>query len=364
MKIVKIGAARVILSARGEAHNYFGWPTVARLGDGRLAVVASGFREAHVCPFGKTVIAYSADEGAHYSAPVPAIDTVLDDRDGGICVLGEHSFLVTSFNNTVAFQRAHGGDAPARRAYLDTVSPEAEKAAYGASFAVTHDGGKHFSAPFHVPVTSPHGPCLLADGTVLFVGRVFDRADGLLHETEIEAWRIDPDTGAARLVGRVPDAVLAGETPLCCEPHAIALPDGRLLCHIRVQPGHGSDKEMLTLFQSASDDGGRTWSMPVPLLPPQGGAPAHLFLHSSGVLISAYGYRGTPAGVRVMCSADGGKTWQKDLVLFENDLGWDIGYPATAELADGTLHTVFYAHTEKGGPAEILAQDWRLVFDR
>ena len=84
MKIVKIGDPSVIMSNPHGKHRYFGWPTVARLQNGKIAVVASGFRMRHVCPFGKTVISYSEDEGNTYTSPAPVIDTVLDDRDGGI----------------------------------------------------------------------------------------------------------------------------------------------------------------------------------------------------------------------------------------------------------------------------------------
>ena len=70
-------------------HNYFGWPTAARLQNGTIAVVASGLRLRHICPFGKTVISYSNDEGQTYTLPAPVIDTVLDDRDGGIMPFGK-----------------------------------------------------------------------------------------------------------------------------------------------------------------------------------------------------------------------------------------------------------------------------------
>ena len=81
-------------------HAYFAWPTVARLQDGRLAMVASGFRRRHVCPFGKVVICYSEDEGKTWTRPTIVIDTPLDDRDAGILPFGENSVMITSFNNT------------------------------------------------------------------------------------------------------------------------------------------------------------------------------------------------------------------------------------------------------------------------
>ena len=90
MKITKIGATQIIMSNPQSKHNYFAWPTAARLKDGKIAVAASGFRLRHVCPFGKTVASYSVNDGESYTAPEPVIDTVLDDRDGGILAFGEN----------------------------------------------------------------------------------------------------------------------------------------------------------------------------------------------------------------------------------------------------------------------------------
>ena len=104
MKITLLGDPQIIMHNPNSPHNYFAWPTAAKLQNGKIAVVASGFRLRHVCPFGKTVISYSDDDGKTYSPPIPVIDTVLDDRDGGILPFGKSNVIVTSFNNTVAFQ--------------------------------------------------------------------------------------------------------------------------------------------------------------------------------------------------------------------------------------------------------------------
>ena len=103
MKIVRMGEPQTVMSNPESRHNYFGWPSIARLQNGKIAVVASGFRLRHICPFGKTVISYSEDDGETYTAPAPVIDTVLDDRDGGIVPFGEKGVIVTSFNNSVEF---------------------------------------------------------------------------------------------------------------------------------------------------------------------------------------------------------------------------------------------------------------------
>ena len=58
----------VICSMPTDEFGYFGWPSVARTEDGTLWAVASGFRFWHVCPWGRTVLFKSTDEGKTWSA--------------------------------------------------------------------------------------------------------------------------------------------------------------------------------------------------------------------------------------------------------------------------------------------------------
>ena len=124
MKTVNIGDVKIIMSNPHSKHNYFAWPTVTRLQNGKIAVVASGYRLRHVCPFGKMVISYSENEGETYTAPAPIIDTPLDDRDGGILAFGERDVIVTSFTNTVEFQRKRKSADAYNHSYLDKVTPK------------------------------------------------------------------------------------------------------------------------------------------------------------------------------------------------------------------------------------------------
>jgi len=357
MKIVELTKPAVIMANDGSKFNYFGWPSITRLKDGTLLAAASGFRRRHVCPFGKCVVIKSEDEGATWSAPTPVIDTVLDDRDAGLCAFGEKGVLLSSFNNTTAFQRARRDADETDISYLDSVSPEAEAEALGVLFRISFDGGEHWSKIYRSPVTSPHGPCPMNDGSLLWVGRPFSADDSAREWEQLQAHRLNAD-GSMELLGKIEPLYKDGQKLLSCEPHALQLPDGTLLCHFRVQEQTG-DKNLFTLFETRSCDGGKSWSVPVQLLPDHGGAPAHLLRHSSGVIVSTYGYRRAPFGIRVMLSAEG-REWQKDLVLWEGAENWDCGYPATAELADGSLYTVFYARIGAGQPARIYGMKWRI----
>lgn len=359
MKIELIGEPTVVMSNPHSLHNYFAWPSVTRLQNGRLAAVASGYRLRHVCPFGKTVIAYSENEGETYTAPAPVIDTPLDDRDGGILAFGESGVIVTSFNNTVEMQRNRREATPYSQAYLDTVPADAEARYLGSTFRISHDCGVTFGEIFKSPITSPHGPTELSDGSILWVGRTYDTAN---EPDEIRAYTLDPESGKMTLLGKIEHTLLADETYENCEPHAIQLPDGRIIVHIRVHTAPSGSKKpaALTLYQSESDDGGRTWTKPHALLGRTGGAPPHLLLHSSGALLCTYASRAEPYSILAMISRDGARTWEVDHVLHVNGVNHDLGYPATVELRDGSLLTVFYAHPTQDAPAVILQQKWKL----
>ena len=369
MTTITVSGIRTICSNPDSLFRYFGWPSVTRLPDGGLAMVASGFRLGHICPFGKGIICYSRDEGESWTLPAVLFDTPLDDRDCGIAELGGGKVLVTSFNNSVQAQRNWNGRpgdprSPALRAlsesYLAAVEEAggAEEKYLGSTCRLSRDGGVTFGPVFRVPVSSPHGPCATKDGSVLYVGRYHSSDDS--HEpgrATIACYRLsseNPEEEAPEKLGSVP--VISPDL-LMCEPHAAELPDGRLLVHIRVQGTH-EGRSFFTVYQSESADGGHSFSAPVPLLPEQGGSPPHLLLHSSGILISSYGHRQPPYGVRVMLSRNLGRTWETGLPLYGDGRSADLGYPCTVELRDHSLLTVYYENL--GRESVIRAIHWKL----
>lgn len=178
MKIKKVNLPTVVMNNSHGKANYFGWPSITKLQNGTIAVVASGYRYAHVCPFGKAVISYSYDNGKTYTLPAPVIDTPLDDRDAGALTFGKSGLLVTSFNNTIEYQRwedkTHHSDIEEFRCFsefikksLDMITPEDESKYLGSEFRISHDFGITFGDIHKSPVSSPHGPIKLHDGTIL-----------------------------------------------------------------------------------------------------------------------------------------------------------------------------------------------------
>jgi len=364
MKVQLIGEPKIIMSNPHSKHNYFGWPTVTRLQNGKLAAAASGYRLAHVCPFGKSVISYSEDEGETWTIPAPYRDTVLDDRDGGILAFDEKSVLVTSFNNRVEMQRTYAtntketypSSTPYKSyvlSYLDTVTQEEEERDLGAVVLISHDYGVTFDKTFRTPIMTPHGPIQLKDGSIFWIGEVY----GGTEDHSIQAYRLNPEDGSSEYLGRIVPPMIDGRQLYYHEPYVCELEDSTILCHIRT----GGNVVDYALCQSVSRDGGRTWSEPVPFRDDRVGAPAHILRHSSGALISVTGIRWNDCGVNAMISKDEGKTWDIGHEIYNNHgVSWDLGYPATVELKDGSLLTVFYAHPEEGAPAVIMQQRWKI----
>lgn len=344
-----IGSEKIIMSNPESNHSYFGWPTIAKLQNGRIVVGASGYRIEHVCPFGKAVISFSDDNGESYSAPEAVIDTVLDDRDVGFTVFGEKGLIVTSFNNTIDFQRQNMPQTEECFDYINSVSKKDEAEALGSTFRVSTDCGKTFGKIYKAPVSSPHGPTELNDGSILWVGNVFG------EHNRIEAYLIDPESGKSSFQGKI--SIDGMEHLNFYEPYAIQLPDGKIVCHIRVE---NYEEAIFTLYQTVSFDNGKTWSELRQIIKDDSGAPSHLFLHSSGTLIAAFSRRRLPCGIRVVLSSDGGETWSEEYTLYENYCTADLGYPSTTELDDGSLLTVFYARDSEESPAVIWQQKWEL----
>ena len=113
------------------------------------------------------------------------------------------------------------------------------------------------------------------------------------------------------------------------------------------------------LWQAVSTDGGKTWtSKPSGIV---GHPPSGLVKLQDGRLVLTYGYRHPPYGIRAVVSTDEGLTWDTDHVItLRNDgAGYDLGYPRSVQLADGTIFTIYY-FTDMAGVTHVAGTRWRL----
>lgn len=104
----------------------------------------------------------------------------------------------------------------------------------------------------------------------------------------------------------------------------------------------GATKQRLDLFRS--DDDGKTWVAGEPLT---GGAqhPGHLTRLRDGRLLLTYGNRiKGQFGVQAKLSSDEGRTWGDPLILVDDLLSGDCGYPASAQTPDGKILSAFYSN--------------------
>lgn len=302
-------------------------------------------------------------------------DSPLDDRDAGIVSLGGDSLLVTWFTTnrgpdyeSVMRKRVAEMDAQERARWLATVgpiTPDIERRFTGSWGLVSEDGGASFIPVGRIPVSAPHGCIRLRNGTLLYLGKLFEKykAGEDLRSSPIMAAQSRDNGRTWELLGEVPPAEGLYNSN-CHEPHVVELPSGRLLGAIRVQNSTQCNVTELgyisfSMFITASDDGGRTWTQMQYL--GFHGAPPHLVQHSSGTLVLTYGYRVSPFGQRVAFSLDGGATWDHDWVLRDDGPDIDLGYPSTVELPDGSLFTVYYQkpNTENDKCA-LLWSHWSL----
>jgi sialidase-1 len=355
----------VVCRLSGERFGYFAWPTVARMDDGTLVVACSGLRTQHICPFGKTVLSVSRDDGATWSEPRVIQDSMIDDRDAGIVNLGGARLLVTWFRMDTRIRPLPTNALEEElRLWKESVAEWTDDRVaplIGSWLMLSEDAGTTWSEPIRSPVTAPHGPIRLRNGDLLYLGKNYvTQSDWAV--CRMLAVRSSDNGRSWKTVGQVPIADKTDPVNYH-ELHAVELPSGRILGMIRIQNHSGKtlDAAGLTefsLMQTESDDGGCTWSAPRPL--GFHGSPPHLLRHSSGVLVLTYGYRQAPFGQRVAFSHDDGKTWDHDWILRNDGPDWDLGYPATTELADGSLFSVYYQKAEPNEKGSILWSHWQL----
>ena len=344
----------VVADYADEFFGYFGWPTVARMEDGTLIVSSSGLRNYHVCPFGRTVICRSSDDGRTWTSPRVINDTPLDDRDSGIISLGGRKLLVTWFSVDARGAKPSEyemglsqQDAERWRQGLSNMTDEATERYGGSWVRTSDDGGLTWGKPVRVPVSSPHGPNRLANGDLVYLGKTVapDEIGQIMNTGSIGLVRSGDGGRTWTPLSSVPlpDGL---DVEYFHEPHVVELGDGRLLGLIRYDPNHhdyGNRQPGQTDFQmcqTISNDGGKTWSRAEVM--DFHGSPPHLLRHSSGVLVTTYGYRDRPYGVRAMLSQDDGETWQYDYILRDDGPHPDLGYPSSVELGDGSILTVYY----------------------
>ncbi len=336
-----------------QANYYHGWPTLTRTKNGDLFVVWSGRRVAHVCPFGTVEMMRSRDGGTSWTFPRTLHDGPIDDRDAGILETAKGTLIVTTFTSLAYLPQIDEGGSKAKdpdwlAAHHRITDEETRRNELGTWCFRSEDGGLSFSGRIDTVVNSPHGPCQLDDGRLLYLGK--------------ELWTEGKRIGAAESKDDGKTWQWLAEIPTregdkgkdYHELHAVQCASGKIVAQIR---NHNAANKSETL-QTESTDGGKTWSVPHPI--GVWGMPSHLLRLRDDRLLMTYGYRRKPFGNQARISSDEGVTWSEPLGLSEDGVGGDLGYPSTVELDDGSFVSVWYEKMADSPMAQLRQARWKI----
>jgi len=341
--VATILSTKVICKQPGR---YIGWPTIAKMRSGELVAVFSGDRDAHVCPWGKTQLVRSTDNGETWTDPVTINNTPLDDRDAGVLETAQGTLLVSWFTS-LAFDNTK--QAKWQR-HTEKLGPETREEWLGHWVRRSTDNGKTWGDPIRTNGSAPHGPIELRDGRLLYVGKG-SRDDH--RALTVEESKDDGLTWQLIATVALPDGESIDHYH---EPHAVETDTGRLVAMFRYQP---KDSAQSFLRQAESADGGKTWSTAHPT--PIWGYPPHVIRLANGWLLVAYGRRRAPYSERACISKDEGETWDVEHEITVADaLNGDLGYPASVQLDDGSIFTVYYQIDQPGEKTCLMGTHWRL----
>lgn len=339
----------VIIKSVMEPARYLGWPTITQTKKGELIIAFSGDRDSHVCPWGKTQLIRSNDNGKTWSVPETITSTPLDDRDAGIIETKQGTLLVSWFTS-LAFEMPYFKAAVQRYArHGEKLLPEVREKWLGNWTRRSEDGGKTWQEPVKTVGTAPHGPIPLRDGRLLYIGNgIRQGAPALTVEQSADdgrSWQV------ITTISKPPG--FAGGLG---EPHLLELTSGKIIAMFRHEP---KDRNQCFLLQTESTDGGKTWAP----LRSSGiwGYPPHLVQLKNGWVLVVYGYRRAPLGERACISRDEGKTWDvENEIILTGAPEPDLGYPSSVQLNDGSILTVYYQSEKKGAPTLLMSTHWQL----
>jgi len=330
-----IHETRVLCKQEGR---YIGWPCIAQASNGDLLAVFSGDRDGHVSDDGKEQMIRSRDQGKTWGDPVTVFDFPVDDRDAGIVRTRTGAILVTWFTG-----------------------PPYHTDLQGHYLVRSTDDGHTWSDPIRTDVTTPHGPIQVSDGRLVYIGQRphcshtqpanFNGppAESPMFVSVIES----SDDGLSW--NHLTDFPVPADASMLSfdEAHMVETATGDLLAQFRDCNAPNQ------LWQSRSRDGGRGWSTPqrTPIV----GYPPHLSKLSNDWLLTTYAKRHSPYGEYACISRDDGKTWdvEHEVYLSAGPNG-DLGYPATVQIEDGSLWTVYYQVDKPGEPPCLMGTHWSL----
>jgi hypothetical protein len=138
-------------------------------------------------------------------------------------------------------------------------------------------------------------------------------------------------------------------------PSTVRLGGSRLLTAIR----HKDPDQQGSIDFYVSDDGGSPWTPFGAIEKIGGGNPPALIKLRDRRLALTYGYRAKPWGIRARTSDNQGRTWGEELVLRDDGLTGDLGYPVSMQRPDGRILSAYYFNGPRDEDRTIQATIWQ-----
>lgn len=339
-----------INSIEAPGSRYVGWPTIAKTRDGELFIAYSGGRQHHVCPFGQVHLISSRDEGKSWTWPRVLADGPIDDRDGGLLETSRGTLVLNWFTslawerhllteNTEAFHKRPADEQAETLRRSERLTDDVRRSELNAWCIRSTDDGQTWSEKVPTLVSSPHGPCELQDGRLLYVGKmvannVLEGNKGSPFQHSMGVAESSDDGQSWQMIAEFAPAP-GHELALYHEPHAVQAADGTIIAHIR----NHNELHQGEVLQTESRDGGHTWSVPHSI--GVWGFPSFLLRAADGRLVTTVGHRREPFGNRIAISEDNGQSWGESIAINTDSAG-DLGYPSTIELTPGRFISLWY----------------------
>lgn len=309
MRLTVLGDAAVSPNlAAGDRTSVCAFPVATRLADGTVLALYRQGLDKHGAD-GRFLLQRSADRGATWSEPVVVLDrggrvAGSPAADGPARVPAMAGLLHTTSGALLANFGVVEGLSEGTYMFAD----EARDLPVRTLLTRSEDGGANWTAP-ELLDAAPPGSCPTT--------KPFQRPDGTIC-MPLEIPGPVPGVPATGMVFSDDDGRSFGGFVRCacddsgalalCDGHCAQLDDGRIL--LLLWTFRASDETTIDVHRCHSQDGGRTWSEPLPTgLHGQVTAPLEL---PGGSVLAASNRRVAPEGILIHVSHDGGATWDQD----------------------------------------------------
>jgi hypothetical protein len=220
-------------------------------------------------------------------------------------------------------------------------------------FYYSYDKGENWTGPFGLPNfdmagTAARTDYLVEDTDSCLVFSTAAKSDG--QEGRVFCMRTDDGGTSWQFVSYIGDE-LEKDGHFGIMPSSVRLSDTELLVTERRREG-----KTRFIAQHRSLDNGESWTREAnPVADVGSGNPPAMIRLRDGRVCLTYGYRAKPYSMCAKLSSDGGKTWGPELVLRNDGVTTDMGYPRTVQRADGKVVTAYYFADGKRGPERFIA---------